>query len=195
LFGAATGNASKQAYILRNNGNLLIRDTWYEGNAGANWMHMDGTNSGTFTLDAGKIAADPPGGLPIAPVNFSGFEGKATFIATSFAFDDRASVTGSNPNANVLLMGVLGGSKPPLELQSADAHAAVIESREFVNDPAGTKPTPDIGNPSPQWIRDMLKQTREATPQPLLPYRDGVTDIRIERVVSINSQNATRIQH
>ena len=195
LFGAATSDAAKEAYVIRNNGNLLVRDTWYESNSGNCWLHLDESNSGTFTFDSGKIAVMPKGGLPVASITINGFKGKVSFISTEFVDEDRVSVSGKSPDANVLLLGVEGHEKKPtLELNDTTAKACMIQSRAFTDKPAGTKPVADIGKPDPQWIRDMLRPTREAVPQPLLPYREGVTDVRIERVVVREVQVGTHLQ-
>lgn len=187
LWGGATSN-NHRTYDLRNNGTLLIRDTWYEGSASDQFIEFTREHSGTFVLDGGKIAVQPIKDGRVQPlhnpsVTVDGFRGKAVFIGISMSADNRFKVRGDE-QTNVLLMGILGGTKTPILATDGTAKAVVMVSRDFIAQPnMRTVGATDLGKIEAEWLREMLRPVRQDWHRSLSALPEGTTDARLFRVV------------
>ena len=181
MFGAATSGDARM-YEVRNGGKLLVRDTWFEGQAP---VFMRLADRGTVTFDGGKVSCQPKGGLQDAPVVVDGFHGKLALLGFQFSENSWFAVRGEQADTRVLLLGtILGNMEPRLEVSSKTAKVGVLASRRFeeVNKRWGTGVQPDQGTLDPAFLREMLADVRAARPGLPTPHAAGVTDVRLFRV-------------
>ena len=169
IFGGSSGG-NELSYDLSDYGSLLAQDIWYEG-AQPRFVHLG--NSGAFTLNGAKIQRYSYMNTPA--VEISGFHGDVTLL-TSMLEDSQVVIDGDGGDTRVLGLG-LGASAGFFTDVSAHAEVGLLFSN------GEPESLPDQGETNPEFIKEMLCQTRRQRPRLLTPRPDGVTDVRFYRVL------------
>jgi hypothetical protein len=189
LFSGSSSN-NALSYELSNNGRLLVRDIWYETPAPSGYLRLLG--EGTFTLHGSAVALPALQKPPAAEL--LNFRGSATFLTTTF--QDRIVSSGDSTGARILALGFMGGVNVPDYLQnqgSPAAETALLNSRSQIRRGSSVR-TDDRGAADPQFLRQMLSQTREEQPGAIGDLPAGVTDIRFYRVSVSNTVIGIHLQ-
>ena len=176
IFSGASGYGGS-VYDLLNGGHLLVRDMYYEGRP-PRFMRLSG--SGTFTLHSGRCHVDPVAN-PV--IEFKDFHGQASLVNLELNNAD-VRITGGSGDTRVLGLGLASTLPDAFVNDSPSAQVALLGSRTGYNGvPQVSVPnyTNQIGS-VPEFVRQMLAQTRGAHPQPLTHLPEGVTDVRMYRV-------------
>jgi hypothetical protein len=178
IFGGDVGGDGLM-YDVQDGGQLLVRDTWFEG-ATTRFMRLNG--SGVFTLHGAMIALYAP--VSNATVEIDDFRGQATILETYFTTSN-LRVTGDGQATKVLGLGLAGNLPNYFTNDSPNAQVMLLGSRTSNPDIPVKLPIPNYTNQvssMPEFVRQMLAQTRSERPQKLTPLPDGVTDVRLYRV-------------
>ncbi len=197
IFSGASSN-NELSYEVAGNGELVVRDIWYETGTYPRFALF--RNSGTFTMHAARVATpDKPSDVPVVEIN--DFRGKVTFIATDFgcapqSLRPKVFVHGEGRNTRLLLVGCGSNDDADL-LVNRSPHALVSVLDAFKILPGGAwSPILLQGiltKPDPNFIRDMLAQTRQTMPQPIEPVPPSITDLRFRRVLVFNTLNGVML--
>ena len=214
LFGGASsrtryGKAGIHLYDVQNDGRLLVRDIWYEGDS---WSLMNLNGSGEFAYHCGFVAPADPNHLDatlewekdlrhsVAALQFDGFKGKLAFTLVSVNGAD-LRVTPPSADLKLYLLGFLTNQK--MDFGGAAVKGQVVAEHvkafrkdkhpDYPNQPTGLDSVDGAGKSTPEFVRDMLKPLREIKPQPLTDSKDDVTDIRFYRIWA-NGRNGVRVQ-
>ena len=159
----------------------MVRDIWYESGQPTGYVRLSGR--GTFTLQGARVALPPLQTPPAA--DLTNFHGQASFLSTFFG--NRIAVSAG---AKVLALGLETGeqvSEYVVNTGTPPGQTIQLNARKAV--PRGSSVrTADRGAPDPQFLRQMLAQTREEQPQPIGELPAGVSDVRFYRV-SVNNTN------
>jgi hypothetical protein len=175
--GASSGEG--QCFAVDGGGELLVRDTWYEGPS-SKIFHLSGT--GSFTLDGSSLFSSPPGGLKSAPLVVDGFRGKVTILGVKLSGDTWMTVRGDSSETEVLLAGTISFGRD-VETAPGKYRFVAANNRRFYSKPKqGTASADDRGADDIAFIRALLAQDREARTIPLTPVSENVSDIRLHRV-------------
>jgi hypothetical protein len=192
IFSGASSN-NELSYEVAGDGELLVRDIWYETGAYPRFALF--RDSGTFTMHAARVATpDKPADVPV--VELSDFRGMVTFIATNFVSAPQSQrpkvfVGGEGKATKLLLLGCGGDSDSDL-LVNRSPYAAVSVLYAFKMLPGGAwSPVGQIGakRVEPEFLRQMLAQTRQGMPKEIGPLPGTVTDLRFHRVLIFNTRN------
>jgi hypothetical protein len=178
IFGGGSAN-NRLSYDLRDGGDLLVRDMWYEAGATNYPQFMVCTNSGRFTLHGANVA---PGSAQTAipVITASNFVGQLTFLGTTTLFpNSRLSVFGSGQGTDILLLGTVNSNEP--DFAAPQARSSLQQSFKILPD-GSYNLMEDRGPVDPDFMRAMLRQTRVARPLPLMALPAGETDVRLHRV-------------
>jgi hypothetical protein len=176
--GASSGNAL--SYDLSNNGRLLVRDTWYETSSPTGFVRISG--GGTFTLHGDAVSLPPNQNPPAAEL--INFHGLASFLVSGF--QDRIVTSGDRSGSNILALGLLGGENVPALLPVLTGRSTIWNSRRAVHRGSSVR-TRNSANVDPQFVRQMLAQTREEQPEIIGDLPPGVSDVRFYRVSVSNA--------
>ncbi len=203
--GASSRHSQSKAgihlYDVQNEGRLLVRDIWYEGQA---WSLMNLTGSGTFAYHCGFVApADRdsnkldwekdvrPG---VNAFQFDGFKGKLSFTLVSSTGSLR--VKPPSPDLKLYLLGFLA-TNPKMEMDFGGAamkgQVVAEHMKAFRPDGTGLDSIDDVGKATPDFTREMLTPLRTVKPRPLSPLKDDVSDVRFYRVWA-TGRNGVRVQ-
>ncbi len=189
FFGGA-GSNNQQTHVVKNDGRLLIWDTWYETavskkDSEPRYIHL--TDRGNLTFFNGHIATLPgkEARRDLYAIDLDGFTGRFTLIGALFnTLNPQLRLAGSGQGMNVLLLGTaFGESEPYLDNQVPQSRLAVLASSQ------NGKPITATGTTKPDFIRDMLSDARTILPTRWQPAPTGATDLRLHRVctyVNIN---------
>ena len=170
-------------YNVAGGARLLVRDIWYEGQI---WHFLHFTDRGEFTLHSGNVSPYKPPPGDEAVIDFDGFSGEVT-LSQIEPMNGPIRVKNA-PNLKLLMLGLFSRDAP-LQMQDAGgAKVAFLSGREFRQDLTGTDSLPDIGPWDPVWIKARLARLRETAPQPLTPIKDGLTDLRLYRVMTYGKE-------
>jgi hypothetical protein len=170
-------------YNVAQGGRLLVRDIWYEGQI---WHFMHFTGRGEFTYHSGNIAPYQPPPTGEAVMDFDGFKGDVTFSQIE-PMNGPIRVKDA-PNLQLLMIGLITRDAP-LQLQDAGgAQVAFLSGRVVRQAPTGSDALPDLGAWDPLWVKARLAVLRETAPQPLTPIPDGITDLRLYRVMTYGKE-------
>jgi hypothetical protein len=177
--GAASGNGL--TYDVSGGARVLVRDLWYESRAGPAFTRVQG--SAAFTVDGVRVASAVDGARPA--FDLEGLKGRVAILAADI--DDRIVVSGNGSEARVLGLGLLGERASATYFTTAAAPPArtlLLSSRQRGAGGRGNRsvPTPDAGAVDPEFVRELLAQTRGEMPEPLTSLPVGVTDFRLFRV-------------
>lgn len=193
IFSGASSN-NELSYEVTGDGELLVRDIWYETNSYPRFALF--RDSGTFTMHAARVATpDKPHDVPVVEVDE--FRGKVTFIATNFvcapeSLRPKVSVVGEGKDTRVFLLGCGGDGDADL-LVNRSKHAVAVLIDAFKMLPGGAWTPIQIQSepkiPDLQFLREMLSQTRQGVPQFVSPAPKDITDLRFYRVLVSNTQN------
>lgn len=189
--GGSAGNVL--TYDVRNGGKLLVRDVWYEADGvGSSPTFMVCTNSGWFTLNGAEVALSQSRSS-IPAVNVSNFVGRVTFLTTDFAFtNSTVSVNGQGSGTAAILLGTLNGSEPTFG--AVGAQTSLLQSFQ-TPDGQSYNPFFDTGTTDPNFLREMLTQTRNSRPAVLGPIPPSISDARIHRVIIEATRNAVHLSN
>jgi len=192
IFSGASSN-NELSYEVAGDGELLVRDIWYE--TGAHPCFALFRDSGTFTMHAARVATpDKPVDVPVVELN--GFRGKVSFIATDFNCAPQSQrpkvlVSGEGKATKLLLLGCGGDSDSDLLVnRSPYAVASVLYAFKIL--PGGAwSPIEQISTKKvePEFLRQMLAQTRQNMPKEISPLPKTVSDLRFHRVLIFNTRN------
>jgi hypothetical protein len=182
FFGGA-GSNNQLTHVVRNHGRLMIWDTWYETavskpDSEPRYIHL--TDRGYLTFFNGHIATLPGGEArrDLFSIDLDGFTGRFTLIGAQFNTNNpQLRLAGAGDGLKTLALGAdFGKAEPWLENQAAAAEVAVLACRKDL------KPLPTVGQPTPEFLREMLKDARTIVPTDWQPAPAGTTDLRLHRI-------------
>lgn len=211
--GASSRDRSKKAgihlYDVQNEGRLLVRDIWYEGDS---WSLMNLTGSGEFAYHCGFVAPADPNHIDksldwerdlrksLAALQFNGFKGKLAFTLVSV----NGATLGIMPPSTDIKLYLLGFmTNQKMDFGGAAVKGQVVAEHikafrkdkhpDYPNQPTGLDAVDGVGKALPAFIREMLTPLRTVKPQPLTPLPDNVSDVRFYRVWA-NGKNGVHVQ-
>ena len=182
FFGGA-GSNNQQTHVVKNGGKLVVWDTWYETavakkDSEPRYIHL--TDRGNLTFFNGYIATLPGNEArqDLASVDLDGFVGRFTLIGARFdTRNPQIRLAGTGEGMKALVLGTaFGEANPYLDNLAPAAKVAVLASTQNL------KSLPTIGKPSPEFLREMLKDARTVLPTRWQPAPAGATDLRLHRV-------------
>jgi hypothetical protein len=182
FFGGA-GSNNKQTHVVKNSGTLVVWDTWYETAVSSKdseprYIHL--TDRGNLTFFSGHIATLPgkDARRDLFAIDLDGFAGRFTLIGAAFnTMNPQMRLAGSGEGMKALVLATqFGETSPYLDNQAPAAEAAVLACTQ------NNKNLPAIGKPSPEFLREMLKDARTVLPTRWQPAPAGATDLRLHRV-------------
>jgi hypothetical protein len=160
------------------NGNLLVRDMWYEGTVERGLAICRGY--GTFTLHGVLLAYHG------APLIFENYRGTASFVQTEWQ-NVKVRIAGESKEARFLFLG-LNNLEDSMSLLDGSAGKATVSLVNCRRKPTpefqGSVPLSNEGTQDASYIKAMLAQTRETHLPVLSPMKPGVSDMRIFRVMT-----------
>jgi hypothetical protein len=190
VFSGAEGSNALVALTnaVSNGGTLLLRDGWYETSI---QYLVQGNSPATLILDNRRVHLTPA--QPQKGFQLTNFNGE--FVALTSDLSDRLEVSGSGTNAKVLLLGLLAEN---------DCHATDTFYSSTASPPATVNrfqqqrvdrcPSPaenttsnvaEAGSWDDTWVKDRIAPTRAVVvPAHLAPTGVGITDLRLERVIT-----------
>ena len=205
LFGGASsrGNNSKAGthlYDVQHDGRLFVRDIWYEGNA---YSMFNLTDRGEFAYHSGFMAPyDANHGQDLewekelrqstASLQLDGFHGKVALTLLSVS-GGAFRVNPPSADLKLYLLGFMTNNQITLDGQQVKGQVVAEHTKLFRKEPTGLDSVDGVGTATPAYIRDMLEPLRTVKPLPLVPAKDGVTDVRFIRVW-VNGKNGVRVQ-
>jgi hypothetical protein len=192
--GASAGN--NLTYQVTNGGSLLVRDMWYESANTNQPRFMKCTGSGSFTLQGANVAPSYSQSS-IPTVEITNFAGNLNFLSTQFLFPNTSlSVAGNGQNTSVLMLGTVNSNDP--SFNSPQAQVGLFQSFDIQPD-GGFNLIYSLNTSYPNFPRDflrnMLRLTRNATPPDLTPVQAGVSDVRLRRVFVESGGTGVHIKH
>src|SRR5207237_132193 len=147
------------------NGSLLVQDNWYETPKVEFPQFMVCTNAGTFTLHGANIAP-AQSQLALPAVDIRNFAGKLAFLGARFVFPNTyLSLNDPTGAAQLLLLGSLSTRVPTFDAPVLPP--VLLENFQLT--PNGFSEAERQGDPNPAFLIQMLAQTRNTKPQPLVP--------------------------
>jgi len=176
---------------------LTVRDIWYEGDA---WSLLRLTDRGQFTYHAGFVA--PNAGIDPkryesnpweaeerarrAALEFDGFVGSVLFsqVSTNGA---TLRVVPPADGLKLLLLGYVTNSGYDLNLDGVKGQVGMLSGRRHLPG-RGSESLADGGRTDAAFVREMLAPLRAHKPADPGPPKDGVTDLRIHRVMVMGSE-------
>jgi hypothetical protein len=170
-------------YNVTQGGRLLVRDIWYEGQI---WHFLHLTDHGEFTYHSGNIAPykAPPGDGAV--IDFDAFSGDVT-LSQIEPMNGPIRVKNA-PQLQLLLLGLITREAPLQLEESGDSRVEFLSGRQFRADGTGSDALPEIGSWDPAWVKARLAVLRETSPQALTPIREGLTDLRLYRVMTYGKE-------
>ncbi len=187
FFGSAGGN-NKQTHVVRNGGNLVVWDTWYEtavskAESEPRYIHL--TDRGSLTFFGGHIATLPGQAArrDLFSIDLDGFQGKCAIINAGMdALNPQVRLAGNGEGMNFLALGMgFAVIEPHLDNQAKQAKFCILACRQSI-DNGGPKVLPTEGDSSPEFLRAMLAQARSVLPGEWQPSPKGATDLRLSRI-------------
>lgn len=164
-------------------GGLLITESWSESNLdearkGLENQYIHLTDRGNLTLWNGTIAQIQ---TTNPNIELDGFAGRFALIGVGVnhqaATGLQLRVAGTSPDLKALVLGSKFTTLEPwLDNQAKADQFAMLAC---FND---TKSIATIGKPSPEFLREMLKDARTVVPVAWQPAPAGATDLRLHRV-------------
>jgi hypothetical protein len=182
FFGSA-GSNNMQTHVVKNGGNLVVWDTWYETavskkDSEPRYIHL--TDRGNLTFFNGHIATLPgkDARRDLFSIDLDGFTGRFTLIGAGLnAMNPQLRMAGTGEGMKAMVMGTsFGDSEPYFDNQAKSAEVAMFACRK------NGKNLPAIGKMSPEFLREMLKDARTILPTRWQPAPAGSTDLRLHRV-------------
>jgi hypothetical protein len=184
FFGGA-GSNNQQTHAVKNRGRLVVWDTWYEtavGKEGSEPRYIHLTDQGYLTFFNGHIATLPSGKArkDLFAIDLDGFKGRFTLIgATMDARNPQLRLAGDGQGMKALVLATgFADYEPWLDNQAKAAELAVLACNK-----TGTA-LPKVGNPTPEFLREMLQDARTVVPTAWQPAPDGATDLRLHRITA-----------
>lgn len=171
--------------VVSNNSNVLLSDTWYEGNNSTNLYQI---SSGNFSYLGGVIA--PASSLSTEPAMLlDNFKGQLTWLGASFEIGGLASGIGiqvgtETTDTNALFLGEFFRIPGAFHRSTAVGTIGLVESKS-IGSQGGVVSVLDQGVRSNSFIYRSLQQARSAIWE-TQPYQAPVdaTDVRIYRIKS-----------
>jgi hypothetical protein len=182
FFGSA-GSNNMQTHVVKNGGNLVVWDTWYETavskkDSEPRYIHL--TDRGNLTFFNGHIATLPgkDARRDLFSIDLDGFNGRFTLIGAGLnAMNPQLRMAGTGEGMKAMVIGTsFGDSEPYFDNQAKAAEFAMFACRK------NGKNLPVIGKLSPEFLREMLKDARTILPTRWQPAPAGATDLRLHRV-------------
>jgi len=188
IYSGAESN-NELSHEVSNGGNLMVQDSWYEGGIKSTYVKLSG--KGVFTADGDHIATPQHTDVPSVIVN--NFSGKATFTADDFT--DRFALSGDGSRAKILALGIMAEDNPIVaDTSSPKADIRVLLSRARDNKGSGSYAIPNSGIYNQTFVSDMLSDMMNVHPIILTALPNGVGDVRLYRVMSINGAKGLDIE-
>jgi hypothetical protein len=194
FFGGA-GSNNQLTHVVKNQGRLVVWDTWYETAASKpdsepRYIHL--TDHGYLTFFNGHIATLPGGEArkDLFAIDLDNFKGQFTLIGAQLntsnpqlrlvgGVGNIPASAGTATGMKVLVLGVdFAKTEPWLDNKTKGAEVAVLASRQEL------KPLPSTGDPPPEFLRVMLNDARTVVPTAWQPAPAGATDLRMHRVTA-----------
>jgi hypothetical protein len=182
FFGGA-GSNNRQTHVVKNGSRLVIWDTWYETavskkDAEPRYIHL--TDRGNLTFFNGHIATLPgkDARRDLFTIDLDGFAGRFTLIGAQMnTMNPQVRMAGTGKGMKALVMGTAFGEiEPYLDNQAKDSKVVLLACKQ------NNRPLPAVGKPSPEFLREMLKDARTVLPTRWQPAPAGATDLRLHRV-------------
>jgi hypothetical protein len=177
--GASSGN--RVSYDVSNGARVLVRDLWYESGAGPGFVRVSGRAE--FTAD-GVRAAPPTDGDPAA-FAIDNLDGRVTILSTHL--DDGITMSGTGHHAEMLALGVFCEQRQERcyrNVSGPPARGSLLNSRHISLLPwIRSVPAANVGTADADFLRTMLRHTREEWLAPLTSLPPHVTDVRMFRVL------------
>ena len=187
LFGSA-GSNNRQTHLVRKGGNLMVWDTWYETSvntpdAEPRYIHL--TDRGNLTFFNGHVATLPgeKARRDLFAIDLDGFAGRVAIIGTGMdSMNPQVRLAGDGQAMKFLALGVVfDQAEPYFSNESKNAEAAMLACRRKTK--TGYANLPTVGKPSEAFLREMLAPARTVLPTYWQPAPDGVTDLRMHRIM------------
>lgn len=182
--GSSSDNAL--SYEVKNGGNLLVQDSWYEGRGKSSFVSLEG--DGTFCAAGDHIYT--PASLGQASFRLNHFSGNVT-LAGSF-LDGNFEIAVPGPKARVLVLSTLFEKQPSVNQALLSSHLNLLSNRVRATDSrdrnGGSDALPDSGKVDQSLLETMLQPARSV--HQIMPHilPGGVTDTRLYRIM-INYAN------
>jgi len=187
IFSGASA-ASALSYEISDGGDLLVSDTWYEGETKVGFARVHG--SAQLTMRGLRVAV--PAGRPTPAFDIADLDGAVALINDSI--DDRIAVTGHSARGRLLAVGLTREHRSsPFLTNTGSARAVMLNSRQRVEQQSlfssGMAPVRNVGDSNAAFVREMLERTRRS----LMPDRgaavpSGATDLAFYRVLVDNGK-------
>lgn len=182
-----SGSNNQQTHLVRNGGNLVVWDTWYETapnkpEAEPRYIHL--TDRGNLTLFGGQIATLPgkDARRDIPAIDLDNFNGSLVLLGTNLeTLNRQVRITGDNPLKFLALAVQFSKIEPILDNNAANADVYMIACRQ-AQENASPKPLPPIGKLDAAFIRKALAPARQVLPTAWNSAPGDATDLRIHRV-------------
>ena len=170
--------------------NLLVYDTWYEGQR-ADLVRGD---SGNFTLMGGHFAPSDPvhgGGAPDPAIHLNGFKGQVSVVGLSLwmpVATNGIRVENETAQTHALFLGLMGNQERYFDRRSKGGRVAWVAPRKFESSKGATV-LPEAPDQRSDQVLQGLAQTRsvvwDAEPRASTP---GATDVRLLGLVTVDSK-------
>jgi len=184
FFGGA-GSNNQQTHVVKNQGRLVVWDTWYEtapGSEDAEPRYIHLADEGYLTFFNGHIATLPGGKArkDLFTIDLDGFKGRFTLIGAQMnTRNPQLRLAGDGKDMKVLVLATkFGHHEPWLDNQAKAAGLAMLACSQL------NKGLPSVGKPTPDFLREMLKDARTIVPTTWQPAPAGATDLRLHRVTA-----------
>ena len=166
-------------------GGLVITESWSESNLdmarqGLENQYIHLTDRGNLTLWNGTIAQVQ---TTNPNIELDGFAGRFALIGVGVNHQAKEGlqlrVAGARPELQALILGSgFTDPDPWFENETKVGQVAVLAC--FRNN----QTIPTIGQPTPEFLREMLKDARTVVPTDWQPAPEGATDLRLHRVTA-----------
>jgi hypothetical protein len=184
--GASAGNAL--SYDVSDGGDLMVGDTWYEGETANGFARVRG--DAHLTIRGSRIAV--PADRPTPAVDIGDLTGTVTLHGDSL--DDRIGITGQSAKGQLLAIGLTREYRlSPFLTNTGLARVLMLNTRQRVERQtlltSGTAPIPDNGESDRAFVLALLKRSRESVlPARFASVPEGATDLELNRIVIENGR-------
>jgi hypothetical protein len=207
---------------VQNNGRMLETDNWFEDGGWPvrePYVNLTNASSGSLTIQGYKTQYHSKGMSSIIPTMiFNGFSGKATIFGLDMA-NGIVNFAGASAQQNILFAGVnfshndsrVDSTKSSYMDTATEGRNVLLNCTYDLPDNTvctpwdgnntncyshgGNNPGPSLGNPTDDWLRDMMAQARTNHPSwNLDPTPEGATDVKLWRLTFSHFINGIQIK-
>lgn len=185
LFGTDSGNSAGTLYSVRNGGNVVAEDMYYEGPI-LPLVNMGPSESGNITLAGFKGGVDSANCTNSSAAYIAGgMGGSFSLISGSTINCGSYLVSGSSASQNFLGLGLgYGGTSDTAGYASSSPGGIWGFVNNTIHDAGGHSiPAADAGTATDTFTRAMLAQWRGTKSSYLSPQVSGTTNVRVFRTL------------